>query len=111
MNRDSTRYFSSKQEKQIAKKLKGNCQLNSGATLFKKGDIVTKDWLIEAKTTLTEKQSFSIKQEWLAKLKKESFAMNKEYYTFPFNFCPNLENFYILDERIMQKIIKIIEEI
>lgn len=111
MNRDSTRYFSSKQEKQIAKKLNGNCQLNSGATLFKKGDIVTKDWLIEAKTTLTEKQSFSIKQEWLDKLKKESFAMNKEYYTLAFNFGPDLENYYILDERIMQKIIKIIEEI
>lgn len=111
MNKASTRYFSSKQEKQIAKKLNGTCQLNSGATLFKKGDVVTKDWLIEAKTITSDKQSFSIKQEWLTKLKQESFAMNKEYYTLAFNFGPGLENYYILDERIMQKIIKIIEEI
>lgn len=111
MNKNATRYFSSKQERQIAKKLNGNCQVNSGATLFNKGDIQTKTWLIEAKTTLSEKQSFSIKQEWLNKIKQESFAMNKEYYALAFNFSPNTPNYYIIDERTMQKILKILEEI
>lgn len=111
MNKNSTRYFSSKQENQIAKKLNGKCQANSGATLFNKGDIITDNWLIEAKTTLTDKQSFSIKQEWLNKLKQEAFSMNKEYYALAFNFGPDNSNYYIIDERIMQKIVKIIKEI
>ena len=110
MNKNATRYFSSKQEQQIAKKLNGNCQVNSGATMFSKGDVITNEWLIEAKTSLNEKQSFSIKQEWLDKLKKESFAMNKEYYALAFNFSPNTPNYYIMDERTMQKIVKIIAE-
>ncbi len=110
MNKNSTRYFSNKQEKQIAKKLSGKCQTNSGATLFSKGDIKTENWLIEAKTTLTEKDSFSIKRQWLDKLKQESFAMNKEYYSLAFNFEPNSKNYYILDEKTMQKILKILEE-
>lgn len=110
MNKNSTRYFSSKQEKQIAKKLNGKCQTNSGATLFSKGDIKTENWLIEAKTTLTQKDSFSIKRQWLDKLKQESFAMNKEYYSLAFNFELNDENYYILDEKTMQKILKILEE-
>lgn len=36
MNKNSTRYYSSQQEKNIAKTLKGKCQPNSGATLFSK---------------------------------------------------------------------------
>lgn len=36
MNKNSTRYYSSKQERDIAKKMNGRCQSNSGATLFSK---------------------------------------------------------------------------
>lgn len=36
MNKKSTRYYSSQQEKHIAKALGGKCQLNSGATMFSK---------------------------------------------------------------------------
>ena len=36
MNKNSTRYYSNKQEKHIAKKVTGNRQANSGATLFSK---------------------------------------------------------------------------
>lgn len=110
MNRDSTRYFSKKQEKQLAKTIKGNCQANSGATLFNKGDVTNENWLFEAKTCMTEKSSFSIKEEWLTKLKQESFAMNKEYYALAFNFGINQPNYYILDERTMKKILKILKE-
>lgn len=41
MNKNSTRFFSHKQEKQIAKTVGGKLQTNSGATLFSKGDIKT----------------------------------------------------------------------
>lgn len=36
MNKNSTRYYSNKQEKQIAKTVGGRLQPNSGATLFSK---------------------------------------------------------------------------
>lgn len=50
------------------------------------GDVYTQDWLFEAKTCMKEQESFSIKKEWLDKLKQESFGMNKEFYALVFNF-------------------------
>lgn len=75
------------------------------------GDVRTDDWLFECKTCMTEKESFGIKKEWLDKLKQESFAMNKEYYALVFNFGENTENHYIISEKIMKKILKIIDEL
>lgn len=40
-NYKSTRWYSARQEKQIAKTVGGKLQTNSGATLFSKGDIKT----------------------------------------------------------------------
>lgn len=111
MNKNSTRYYSSQQEKYIAKTLNGKLQSNSGATLFNKGDVITKDWLFEAKTCMTEKQSFSIKKDWLDKLKSESFAMNKEFYALIFNFgIKNEQNYYILNEKTFKQILSLLEE-
>lgn len=110
MNKNSTRYYSNKQEKQIAKTVKGKCQSNSGAGMFAKGDIFTDKFLIEAKTCMTEKESFSIKKEWLEKLKQEAFSMNKEFYSLVFNFGNNQSNYYILDEKIFKQILDLLEE-
>lgn len=109
MNKNSTRFFSHKQEKQIAKTVKGKLQANSGATMFSKGDIKTDEWLFEAKTCMKEQECFSIKKEWLDKLKQESFAMNKEYSALVFNFGPGTHNYYVLDEKIMKKILDILQ--
>lgn len=75
------------------------------------GDVCTDDWLFECKTCMKEKESFGIKKEWLDKLKQESFAMNKEYYALAFNFGEDTENHYIISEKIMKKILKILDEI
>ena len=85
-NKSSTRYYSSKQEKQIAKTVDGKLQPNSEATLFSKGDVKNDEWLFEAKTCIKEQESFNIKKEWLDKLKQESFAMRKEFFALVFNF-------------------------
>ena len=75
----STRDVSSAQEKRIAKALGGKRTSNSGATKFDKGDIVLQEgWLIEAKTCMQPKKSFSIKQEWLKKNKEEMYATGKD---------------------------------
>jgi len=62
-----TRYYSNRQEKYVANKVDGYQTTNSGATRFKKGDISCPDILIECKTSVTEKNSFSVKKEdwWL----------------------------------------------
>lgn len=101
-----TRWYSNRQEKQIAKSVGGKQTANSGATAFNKGDIVTDNWLIEAKTVTEERKSFSIKKEWLEKNKEEAFAMGKLYEALAFNFGPNEDNYYVISESIFTKIVK-----
>jgi hypothetical protein len=112
MNKKSTRYFSNKQEKQIAKNIGGKKTANSGATKFSKGDVSTKHFCIECKTAMKEKQSMSIKRDWIDKLKEEAFAMGKPYWSVVFNFggLNNPENFYIIDERLFKQLQTYLEE-
>ncbi len=98
-----TRFYSNKQEKAVAKELGGKQVSNSGATPFNKGDVVTSDWLIECKTCTKEKNSFSIKKDWLKKNKEEAFAMNKEFNALAFNFGDG-KNYYIVDEKTFKKL-------
>ena len=93
-----TRFYSSKQEKAVAKAIGGKQVANSGATAFSKGDVRTADWLIECKTCTTEKKSFSIKKEWMEKNREEAFAMNKDYNALAFDFGDG-DNYYIVDEK------------
>lgn len=95
----TTRQISSTQEKAIAKALNGKRTPNSGATRFDKGDIyVGSEWLIEAKTCMEPKKSFSIKKQWLDKMKEEQFACNKLYSSLCFDFGDNKDRYYIIDE-------------
>lgn len=103
----NTRKYSNHQEKQVAKNLKGKKQLNSGATPFFKGDVVIDDFLIECKTATTEKESFTVKKEWIEKQKEEAFAMNKRNYAIAFNFggLRNQENYYIINEQLFIELV------
>lgn len=94
-----TRWYSNRQEKAVAKAIGGKKTANSGATTFSKGDVTTDNWLIECKTATSEKQSFSIKREWLKKNKEEAFSMGKDYNALVFDFGDNDERYYIIDER------------
>lgn len=93
-----TRYFSTIQEKQIAKKLNGSRQANSGATPFQKGDVKLEDILVECKTKTSSTDSFSIKRSWLEKNNQEALFMGKKFGVLAFNFGPGQENYYILKE-------------
>lgn len=102
-NRNSTRYYSSRQEKSVAKSLGGKVVANSGACRFNAGDVVTDNWLIECKTTTaTCKASFSIKREWIEKNKEEAFAMRKSYSAIAFSFGENEPNYYVIDEKLFK---------
>lgn len=97
-----TRFYSDRQEKQVAKVIGGKQTANSGATAFHKGDVITDQWLVECKTSTSPKKSFSIKEEWLLKNEEEAFAMNREpVLCFEFNNQDN-KRYYIITERQFQ---------
>jgi hypothetical protein len=102
MNRP-TRFYSNKQEKQVAKAIRGKQVVNSGATAFSKGDVKTDEWLVECKTATTAKASFSIKKEWLQKNREEAFAMGKSYNALAFDFGTSNNRYYIIDEKTFVK--------
>ena len=98
-----TRFYSNQQEKKVAKAVGGKQVSNSGATAFNKGDVTTDNILIECKTCCDDRKSFSIKKEWLEKNKEEAFAMGKDYSVLAFNFGPNSENYYVIDEKTFKE--------
>ena len=112
MNKSSTRYFSSKQEKAVAKAVGGKKTANSGATLFQKGDVSTDNWLIECKTKTSPSESMSIKREWLEKNEEEAFAMQKSHSALCFNFgdVRNAKNYYIISEQEFKRFLKLEEK-
>lgn len=109
MNRP-TRFFSKAQENTVAKAVGGKRTANSGATPFSKGDIRTDKFLLECKTCVTEKKSFAIKKEWIDKNKEEAFAMNKPYSAIVFNFGPDTENHYIINEKLFKRLQALLED-
>ena len=108
MNRP-TRFFSKAQETTVAKAVGGKRTANSGATPFSKGDVRTDKFLIECKTCVEEKKSFTIKKEWIDKNKEEAFAMNKPYSAIVFNFGPDTENHYIINEKLFKELQALLE--
>ena len=109
MNRP-TRFYSNRQEKKVAKVIGGKQTANSGATPFQKGDVTTDGWLIECKTTTTEKKTFSVKREWLEKNSEEAFAMGKHYSALCFDFGDNGKRYYVIDENTFKKIKEVLED-
>lgn len=96
----STRYFSDKQEKHIAKVTGGKVQSNSGGTKFGGGDVHTNKFFIEAKTPTKEQTSFTIKKEWITKMREQAYEQGKEEAVLAFRFDPNTgEDLYVLNER------------
>ena len=77
---------------------------------FNKGDVTTDNILFECKTATTEKKSFSIKKEWLEKNKEEAFAMGKHYSVLVFNFGPDTDNYYVLDERTFKQFMEVMND-
>ncbi|HHX23827.1 MAG TPA: hypothetical protein GX723_07455 [Thermoanaerobacterales bacterium] len=74
--------------------------------------MVTEQFCIECKTAMKEKQSMSIKKDWIDKLKEEAFAMGKPYWSIVFNFggLNNSENYYVIDEKLFLRLINYLEE-
>ena len=96
----TTRYYSTMQEDKVAELIGGYRVANSGAGLFNKGDVVQKDasLLVECKTPTSEKDSFSIKKEWILKNKEEAHSKRMFNNAVAFTFGPQQANYFIIDE-------------
>ena len=68
-NPNATRTYSDIHEKSVCKALNAKQNSNSGAGHWRKGDVINDkaELLIECKCSMSEKSSFSVKQEWLIK--------------------------------------------
>lgn len=106
----STKYYSDRQEKAVAKALQGRQVGGSGASVFSKGDVKLNKILIECKTSMTEKTSYSIKREVLDKIHKEAKNERKFFAIQAFNFGPDTENYYVIDEDTMKFLVEKINE-
>lgn len=103
-----TRYYSKKQENAVAKAVNGKRNANSGATAFVKGDVQTKQFLIECKTSVKEKQSVSIAKNWITKNEEEAFAMNKPYSAVAFDFGDG-QQYYVINEKLFKRLVELLE--
>lgn len=112
-NKDSTRYYSNIQEERVAKMLNAYRQPNSGASTFAAGDVYNKNAsiLIECKACMTNKDSFSIKKEWLIKNKEEAKSKRLLNNCLAFSFGPDeTEDYFIIDKKLMKFLIEKLEE-
>lgn len=111
-NKEATRYHSDLHEKSVCRAL-GAIQIpNSGATKWKKGDVVQRQasLLIECKTVMTEKQSVSVKKEWIDKNKEEAFSNRLDNNCLCINFGPGSDNYYVISEKLMKFLVEKLEE-
>lgn len=96
----TTRDYSDRQEKHIAKVTGGRVQSNSGGTKFGGGDVHTNKFFIEAKTPTKEQISFTIKKEWITKMREQAYEQGKEEAVLAFRFDPNTDiDLYVLSQR------------
>lgn len=98
------------QERDIARLLGGKVQSNSGGTRFGGGDVLTKDFFIEAKTPTKEQTSFSIKKEWIEKMREQMFEQGKHQGALAFRFDPEGEDYFVISSRLMKLLVEYFEK-
>ena len=98
-NQKCTRFYSNQQEQYIASLMGGKLQSNSGASLWVAGDVVTQDWLFEAKTVMSPHKSVALKKEWFEKNERERKDLMKPYSALWFQFEPDGENYVVVNEK------------
>lgn len=105
-----TRFYSSRQEKRVAKAVNGKQVANSGAPVFVAGDVRTDDWLLECKTHTELREQFTIKREWIDKNKEEAFQMGKHHSAVVIDFGDG-EQHYLISERDFIELLNHLREV
>lgn len=102
-NEKSTRYYSGRQEKKVAKAVGGRQVANSGAATFVAGDVITDNFLIECKTKTSASKTMTVHKDWITKNEEEAFAMNKPYSAVVIDFGDG-ENYYLINEKLFKRL-------
>jgi hypothetical protein len=97
---DIKKEVSIKQEKRVAAIFNGNRTPQSGGGKWKKGDVLSDLFLVECKTSITEKPSYSISKKILDKADEERREMGKEFYALAFTFGTE-EDFFVINKKAM----------
>lgn len=109
----NTREFSNIQEERVSKLINGYVQPNSGATKWKKGDVINKDLglLVECKTKSKNSNSFSIKKDWIENLKNDSLLhnINPNHTVLAISF-DNEKDYYLINEKFFKELIDLLKE-
>lgn len=101
----NTRKLSSTQEKRLAKNIGGRQVIGSGSTPFLKGDVITSDLFIEAKTKAVESKSISVKKAWLEKAQEQAYSMRKKDYALAISFGDG-KDYYVIEDSLMEDLYK-----
>lgn len=113
MTKIATRTASDIQEERVAEKLGGYRTTSSGSGKWRKGDIhvISASTLVEAKTCMKPKDSFSIKKEWIEKSRKEAFSNRLDNVVIAFNFnYEDKDDYYVIDDKLMRFLIEKLKE-
>lgn len=110
MSKNLGKDYSASQEADIARLLGGRVQSNSGGTRFGGGDVLTPQFFIEAKTPTKEQTSFSVKREWIEKMKEQAFEQGKHHSSLAFRFDPDGPDYFVIDARLMRDLVQYIEQ-
>lgn len=98
------------QEERIAKLFSGARTTQSGGGKWKKGDVLSDSFLIECKTTVTEKTAYSIKKEVLDKADSQRREMMLPFYAQAFTFGDD-KDFIILPANAMRHLLTLPNEV
>lgn len=98
-----------RQEERVAKLFNGQRTPQSGGGKWKKGDVLSQNFLIECKTSISPKSSYSVSREVLCKADEERREMGKPFYALAFTFGDE-EDFFVVDKRTMLYLLSNIEE-
>lgn len=109
MSRNKGKDYSASQENDIARLLGGKVQSNSGGTRFGGGDVQTAQFFIEAKTPTKEQTSFSVKEEWIDKMREQAFEQGKYHSALAFRFSPDGDDYFVINSRLMAELVKYLE--
>lgn len=109
----TTRDCSRVQENRVAWKFDGIVNSNSGAGRFEKSDVRVDEasLSLECKTTMTPKDSFTIKKEWLEKHQQEAWSNRLANSVIVFNFdYQDSHDYYVIDDKLMTFLVEKLKE-
>lgn len=98
--------ISLEQEERLAKLFGGNRTPRSGGGAWKKGDVLSEDWFIEAKTTVKPSLSYSVNKAILDKADHERAEMHKPYAALAFTLGESREDYFVVSAKTMRAIIE-----